>query len=115
MADLVTQINALVAKVPVAQQPAATALLTQWGPKFFLIAQEDAWNLLRRLLAGDLDVVTELDSTLSNDEFVSRVKANTARWDGVANYNKVRSDLANEFLLRVAPIVGAILAALVGL
>ena len=66
-------------------------------------------------MAGDLDVVAELDSKLSNDEFIAKVKANTARWESVASYNKVREDLKNELLLRLAPIVLGLLAGLVGL
>ena len=61
------------------------------------------------------NVVSELDSTLSNDEFVAKVKANTARWETVANYNIVRNNLKNEILLRLAPIVLGLLAGLVGL
>ena len=38
-----------------------------------------------------------------------------ARWDSVANFNKVRDDLKNEILLRLAPIVLSLLAGLVGL
>ena len=72
-------------------------------------------HYLRRLMAGDLDVVAELDSAMSNDEFIVRVKANTARWENVANYNKVRDNLKNELLLRLAPVVLGLLAGLVGL
>ena len=115
MPDLSAQIAALVARVPESQRQAAGALLAQYGPRFFEIAQEDAWQYLRRLMAGDLDVVSELDGTLSNDEFIAKVKANTARWEGVAQYNKVREDLKNELLVRLVPIVGGLLAALVGL
>lgn len=115
MTDINDQIQTLLAKVPDAQRQAAADLLAQYGPKFFDIAQQDAWQYLRRLMAGDLDVVGELDSALSNDEFIARVKTNTARWESVANYNQVRDDLKNELLLKIAPIVLAILAALVGL
>ena len=115
MSDLNAQITELLAKVPDAQRHAAAALLAQYGPRFFELAQEDAWQYLRRLMAGDLDVVAELDSRLSNDEWLAKVKANTARWEAVANYNKVREDLKNELLLRLAPIVLGLLAGLVGL
>jgi hypothetical protein len=115
MAELTEQINELLAKVPESQRAAAANLLAQYGPRFFELAQADAWQCLRRLMAGDLDVVSELDSKLSNDEFVAKVKANTARWEAVANYNKVRDDLRNEILLRLAPIVLSLLAGLVGL
>ena len=115
MADLNQQISDLLAKVPEGQRQAAGALLAQYGPRFFEMAQADAWQYLRRLLAGDVDVVSELDGKLSNDEFIAKVKTNTARWEAVANYNKVRDDLKNEILLRLVPIVGSLLAALVGL
>jgi hypothetical protein len=115
MSDLNQQIQELLAKVPAEQRQAAAALLSQYGPRFFELAQEDAWQYLRRLMAGDLDVVSELDSKLSNDEFIAKVKANTARWESVAQYNKVRENLKNEILLRLAPIVLSVLAALVGL
>jgi len=115
MADLNTRISELLAKVPEPQRQAAAALLAQYGPRFFELAQEDAWQYLRRLMAGDLNVVAELDSKLSNDEFIAKVKANTARWESVASYNKVREDLKNELLLRLAPIVLALLAGAVGL
>ena len=115
MADLQTQISDLLARVPDAQRQAASALLAQYGPRFFELAQEDAWQYLRRLMAGDLQVVAELDSKLSDDEFVAKVKANTSRWESVAQYNKVREDLKNELLLRLAPIVLGLLAGLVGL
>ena len=115
MSDLNTRISELLAKVPEPQRQSAAALLAQYGPRFFELAQEDAWQYLRRLMAGDLDVVVELDSKLSNDEFVAKVKVNTARWESVARYNKVREDLRNELLLRIAPVVASILAALVGL
>ena len=108
-------IDELLLKVPEAQRQAAGALLAQYGPRFIEMANEDAWQYLRRLMAGDLDVISELDSKLSNDEFIAKVKANTARWETVANYNKVRNDLKNEILLRLAPIVLSLLAGLVGL
>jgi len=109
------KVQALLAQVPEAQRQAATALLAEYGPRFFELAQEDAWQYLRRLMAGDLDVVAELDSKLSDDAFIAKVKTNTARWENVARYNKVREDLKNELLLRLAPIVLALLAGMVGL
>ena len=115
MADMNQQIADLLARVPEAQRQAATALLAQYGPRLFDMAQTDAWQYLRRLMAGDIEVVAELDSKLSNDEFVAKVKANTARWEAVAQYNKVRDDLKNEILLRLAPVVLSLLAGLVGL
>lgn len=113
--DLDIQIQNLLAAMPDDQRQAAAALLAQYGPRFFELAQQDAWQYLRRLMAGDLDVVAELDGKLSDDEFIAKVKTNTARWESVANYNKVRDDLKNELLLRLAPIVLGLLAGLVGL
>jgi hypothetical protein len=115
MADLNQQIADLLTKVPENQRAAAGDLLAQYGPKFFEMARDDAWSYLRRLMAGDLDVVSELDSALSNDAFIAKVKVNTARWETVANYNVVRNNLKNEILLRLAPIVLGLLAGLVGL
>ena len=64
MADLQTQINELLAKVPASQRPAAASLLAEYGPRFFAMAHEDVFQYLRRLMNGDLDVVSELDSLL---------------------------------------------------
>ena len=113
MADLQTQISELLLKVPPSQRQAAASLLAQYGPRFFAMAQEDIWQYLRRLMAGDVDAVAELDFLLSDDQFVAKVKANTARWEAVANYNVMRANLRNEMLLRLAPIVLSLLAAAV--
>ena len=115
MVNLNIRVQELLAGLPEDQRQAAAALLAQYGPRFFELAQEDSWQYLRRLMAGDLEVVSELDSKLSNDEFIAKVKANTARWESVARYNKVRDDLKNEILLRLAPVVLGLLAGLVGL
>jgi TRAP-type C4-dicarboxylate transport system substrate-binding protein len=115
MSNLNERVSALLAKVPEEQRQAAVALLAEYGPRLFDLAQEDAWQYLRRLMAGDIEAVAELDAKLSSDEFVAKVKSNTARWEAVARYNKVREDLKNELLLRIAPVVASILAALVGL
>ena len=115
MKDLDIRIQNLLATVPEPQRQAAAAMIAQYGPRLFELAREDAWQYLRRLMAGDLDVVAELDGKLSDDQWIARVKANTARWESVANYNKVRNDLKNEILLRLAPIVLSLLAGLVGL
>ena len=76
---------------------------------------QDAWAYLRRLLAGDIEAVAELDASLSDEAFLAKVKANTARWESVAKYNVVRERMRNEFLLRLAPIVLSVLMAMVGL
>ncbi|HAU38862.1 MAG TPA: hypothetical protein DCX07_14240 [Phycisphaerales bacterium] len=105
----------MLAKVPDSQRQAASELLAEYGPRFFELAQEDAWQWLRRLLAGDLDAAAELDAKLSDGQFVAKVKTNTARWENVAGYNQVRDELRNELLLRLAPVVLNLLAGLVGL
>jgi hypothetical protein len=113
--DIPTKLAAILALVPEAQRPAASDLLAQWGPKFFQLSIQDAWTFLRRLLAGDIDAAAELDASMSDADFIAKVKANTARWATVAQYNIVRDQMVNEFLLRLAPIVLSILLALVGL
>jgi hypothetical protein len=105
--------SALLALVPEAKRQAAGDLLAQWGPRFLQMSTQDAWQYLRRLLAGDIDAVAELDAQMSDDAFLAKVKANTARWENVANYNVVRQQMRDEFLLRLAPIVLSVLAALV--
>ena len=115
MADLQTQISSLLEKVPQSQRQAAASLLTQYGPRFFALAQADAWAYLRRLMAGDLDVVCELDTLLSDEEFISKVKINTARWENITAASKVRDSLKTEFLIRLAPVVLGLLLALVSL
>ena len=105
----------LLALVPESQREAATALLVQYGPRLFEVAKEDALGYMRRLMAGDLDVVLELDAKLSDDEFVAKVKANSARWETVASSNLVRENLKNDILLKLAPTVLNLLGGLVGL
>ena len=105
----------LLARIPEAQRQAAGVLIVEYGARLFAMAQEDAWQYLRRLMAGDIEAVAELDLKLSNDEFIAEVKTNTARWENVANYNQVRASIRNEMLLRLAPVVALILAGLVGL
>ena len=113
MAELQAQINELLARVPASQRQAAASLLAQYGPRFFAMAHDDAWQFLRRLMAGDLEAVSELDLLLSDEQFIAKVRTNTARWESVANYNKVRDSLRNELLLRLAPVVLSLLASLV--
>lgn len=115
MSDLNQRTQDLLSRIPDSQRQAASALLAQYGPRLFEMAQEDVWQYLRRLLAGDIEALAELDSRLSPDEFVAKVKVNTARWEAVANYNKVRDDVRREILLRLAPVAASVLIALVGL
>ena len=56
MTDTTGIAQALLAKIPAAQQQAAAALITQYGPRLFEMAQDDAWQMLRRLMAGDIEV-----------------------------------------------------------
>ena len=115
MSDFKAQLDALLAKVPAEQRQAAATLAAQYGPRLLDMAQEDALAYLRRLWAGDLDAAMELDLKLSDDAFIAKVKANSARWESIARYNVVREQLRNEMLLKLAPVLAAILAALVGL
>ncbi len=113
--DLATLQTKVLELVPPAQKDAATAIIAAYGPRVLQLSFEDAWAYIRRLMAGDLDAISELDAKLSDDEFLNKVKANTARWENVARYNIVREQMENEILLRLAPIVLSLLAALVGL
>lgn len=115
MADLNQQIQDLLSRIPENQRQAAGALVVQYGPQLFDLAKDDALAYVRRIMAGDLTAVADLDAKLSDDAFIAKVKANTAAWDNVAAYNKVRNDLKNEILLRIAPVAASILLALVGL
>ena len=105
----------LLSKIPEDQRQAAAVLVGQYGPPLFGMAIEQAWEYLRRLMAGDIQVVADLDAQLSTDEWLAKVKANTARWENVAQYNAVRDKMRNEVLLRLAPILLSVLMALVGL
>ena len=115
MTDLNQKVQDLLASIPEDHKAAAAELIAQYGPRLFEMAKADAWVYLRRLMAGDFDAVAELDAKLSDSDWIAKVKANTARWEAVANYNKVRADLGKEILLRLVPVVGSILAGLVGL
>jgi conjugal transfer/entry exclusion protein len=98
---------------PTSSQAAAT-LLAQYGPQLFQMATEDIQQYLRHLLAGDLDAVSELDAKLSNDAFLAKVKANTARWANVEAYNIARAQASRDFAIKVLPVMAAILAAVLG-
>ena len=113
--DIATLRQTVLAMLPESQRAAATVIIADYGPKILAMAQEEAWSYIRRIMAGDLDAVTELDTKLSDAEFIAKVKANTERWSAVANYNVVRADLRNQIILKVAPIVLSMLLAAVGL
>ena len=113
--ELDDMIAALLLKVPEPYRAVAADLLAQYGTRFFAMAREDAWQYLRRLMAGDMEAVVELDAKLSDDEFLAKVKANTALWANVAQYNKVRDEMREALLLRLAPVILALLLAVVGL
>jgi hypothetical protein len=105
--------NALLARVPESQRPAAATLLSQYGPQFLDLATDDAMQCLRRLMAGDLSAAVELDSKLSDAQWLARVAANTAAWEGVAEFNKARADLRQQIAVRIAAAVASLLLALV--
>ena len=102
-------IDALLSRIPESQRPAAVVLVAQYGPRLLAMAVEDAWSYIRRLMAGDLEAAAELDDLLSDDEFVAKVKTNTARWADVEGYNIARAKIRNEVALRLAPILLSIL------
>jgi len=113
LSDLQSKANYLLARVPDSQKQAAGALLAQYGPRFFEMTQDDAMQCLRRLMAGDLSAAVELDSKLSDAQWLARVAANTAAWEGVAEFNKARSDLRQQIAVRIAAAVASLLLALV--
>lgn len=115
MSDLQSQINGLLALVPEDQRDAAAELMAQYGPRLFELAKADAMNYLRRLLAGDFEAALELDAKLSDAEWLAQVAANTAAWQAVATSEQAKKDLRIQIGLRLVPIIGSILAALVGL
>ena len=113
MTEFNNQIQGLLARVPDSQKQAAGALLAQYGPRFFEMTQDDAMQCLRRLMAGDLSAAVELDSKLSDAQWLARVAANTAAWEGVAEFNKARADLRQQIAVRIAAAVASLLLALV--
>ncbi|MCE5280343.1 MAG: hypothetical protein ABFD92_07875 [Planctomycetaceae bacterium] len=115
MTDTSDRIQAILDKIPPEQKQLAADLLAQYGSKLLSMAREDAWAYLRRLGAGDLQAAAELDAQLSDAEFIARIKTNTARWESVERYNQVREDMKTDFLLRLAPAMASMLAAMVGL
>lgn len=112
---LIQKAQDLLKLIPEAQRPAASLLLIQYGPRLFEMALEDVWTYLRRLMAGDLNVVTELDAKLSDDAFIVKVKANAIAWEAVVAYNVTRDALRTEIILRTASVVASVLLAVVGL
>jgi len=114
-AILAEKTAALLEKIPENQRQAAAAIVADYGPALLEIGAQDAWQLIRRLQAGDIEVVAELDGRLSTEAWMAKVKANTAAWETVARFNVARQQLRNEFLLRLAPVMLSILAAMVGL
>ena len=114
-ADLEPRAQALLAGIPEPYQGQAAALLALYGPQFFAMAVADARVFLSRLLAGDLMATVEIHARFTGAEFLAHVAENTARWEGVANYNRVRDDMLKEFALRVASAMIFLLLAFVGL
>ena len=101
-------------KIPEEQRPAAAAILAEFGPQLLRLAQEDVLQYIERIRLGDFKAVADLLAASTDAEFLASVRANSARWENVANYNVVREELGREFLLRATPIVFSILLALLG-
>lgn len=108
-------IQELIATVPQDKREQATAILAQYGPVFLEMARAEAMQYIARLMAGDFDAVGDILAKMSDEAFIARVKANSARWSNVAAYNETRSKLTSEMILRMVPVIGAILAGVVGL
>ena len=115
MADPTTAYGYILDRIPETQRDAARVLIATYWPRLIELTTEDILQSLRRIMAGDIDAVLELDAKLSDDGFNAKVSANTARWGGVAGYNEARKKLQDELALRVASVLVSILLALVGL
>ncbi len=113
--DITAWAAAILTRIPENQQAAAKSLLEFYGPRLVHLGQQAAWEYLRSLMAGDLTVVAELDTALSDEMFVAKVADNTGRWRAVAGYSVACNDIRKEILVRTAPIIASILLALVGL
>lgn len=109
------KVDALLSVIPENQRDAAAALLIEFGPKLFTMTTQAAMNALKRLAAGDLEVAVELLLGQSDDEFLTRVRANTARWQAVEGFNIAQDAMKTSFIMKAAPVLVAILAAFVGL
>jgi len=109
------RVQSLLERVPAEQRAQAAALIAEYGPALLDLAVADAWAYLRRIQAGDLEAVHDLLMGVSDDAFLAAVKANSARWTGVADAELARAQLAKDIALRAVPVVVSILAALVGL
>lgn len=112
---LAGKIDAILAVIPEAQRPAAGALLVEFGPQLLSMATVEAMGYLRRLVAGDVMAAADLLASLSGDELLVRVKANTARWEAVAGYNAAQAELRTSIAVKSAPVLASILFAIVGL
>lgn len=112
---LADKISAIMAVIPEAQRPAAGALLAEFGPQLLAMATTEAMGYLRRLVAGDVMAAADLLASLSGDELLVRVKANTARWESVAGYNAAQADLRTSIAVKAAPVLATILFAIIGL
>ena len=105
----------ILAAIPEDQVEAARAVFAEYAPALIALSADAAWAYVKRLLAGDLTAVRELLTGLSDDEFVARVKQNTARWQNIAAQQAFIATVEGKVIQSVTPILLSILLALVGL
>ena len=111
----VTSVQQLIPNLPAAVQDAASNFLAEYASVFFELSVKEIWEYIRRMNAGDFEVIPEIIGQLSDDAFLSKVEENTAVWAGVAATAEAQKQFTTQLVLKLIPIVGAILAALVGL
>ena len=111
----VTTVQGLLGKLPAGQRDAAEGFLAEYGASLFEMTVAQIWEYIRRMQAGYFQVIPEILSQLSDDEFLTKVSANTDRWKSIAGTAEAQAKFTTQLILRLIPIVGAILAALVGL
>jgi len=104
----------LLSKVPASQRQAALTLIVQYGPRLFEMSIDSARDYFNRIRMGDYDAVIELDTRLSMDEFLAQVRQRTQQWAQVADYNVEYAKTQKDIALRLAPILLAILLAMLG-
>ena len=111
----IISIQPLIDKLPAEYKEAAGNFLAEYSPAFFEMTVAQIWGYIRRMNEGDFKVIPEILSKLSDDDFLTKVAANSAVWEGVAAAEVAKSEFQKQLVLKLIPIVGAILAALVGL
>ena len=105
----------LLESVPEAQRAEAAAILTEYGTGMLAMAREEVLATLHRLLAGDIEAVRDVLMRGGWAALADAAEVNAENWDRVQTANIKARELADDALMRMIPVVGAILLGLVGL